>query len=306
MGATLHPVFQRESMIWQSILTANEKLLLLCLNSFLGADGRCFPSIATMSRMTGLSRSTTNRTLALLEDQAIINSQQRYRDDGSQTASDRFLDFDAIPMAKPDPDPAENQGGGVCQNDMGVCQDDMGVCHSETGGVSDWEGGGVSLTHQELSRRTIQKNYLDLFPPTPRSEKKGKKETSKLDPERTVAPPAAAPVAAVDPSKPDPFAAQFAPRPWRENGWGKILPKFCEFMVAGKHIVVDGQMNPKTKAMYHVSNLERDGKWDKLEYLWAEYQASLQPARPKAKLATESYDERVRREMNQHQQREHA
>jgi hypothetical protein len=293
-------------MIWQSILTANEKLLLLCLNSFLGADGRCFPSIATMSRMTGLSRSTTNRTLALLEDQAIINSQQRYRDDGSQTASDRFLDFDAIPMAKPDPDPAENQGGGVCQNDMGVCQDDMGVCHSETGGVSDWEGGGVSLTHQELSRRTIQKNYLDLFPPTPRSEKKGKKETSKLDPERTVAPPAAAPVAAVDPSKPDPFAAQFAPRPWRENGWGKILPKFCEFMVAGKHIVVDGQMNPKTKAMYHVSNLERDGKWDKLEYLWAEYQASLQPARPKAKLATESYDERVRREMNQHQQREHA
>jgi hypothetical protein len=113
-------------------------------------------------------------------------------------------------------------------------------------------------------------------------------------------------VAAVDPSKPDPFAAQFAPRPWRENGWGKILPKFCEFMVAGKHIVVDGQMNPKTKAMYHVSNLERDGKWDKLEYLWAEYQASLQPARPKAKLATESYDDRVRREMNQHQQREHA
>jgi hypothetical protein len=160
------------------------------------------------------------------------------------------------------------------------------------------------VTHQELSRRTIQKNYLDLFPPTPRSEKKGKKETSKLDPERTVAPPAAAPVAAVDPSKPDPFAAQFAPRPWRENGWGKILPKFCEFMVAGKHIVVDGQMNPKTKAMYHVSNLERDGKWDKLEYLWAEYQASLQPAKPKAKLAKESYDERISRLMNQ--QREQA
>ena len=89
MGTTLHPVFQRESMIWQSILTANEKLLLLCLNSFLGADGRCFPSIATMSRMTGLSRSTTHRTLAMLEDQSIIKSKQRYRDDGSQTASDR-------------------------------------------------------------------------------------------------------------------------------------------------------------------------------------------------------------------------
>jgi hypothetical protein len=163
------------------------------------------------------------------------------------------------------------------------------------------------LTHQELSRRTIQKNYLDLFPPTPRSEKKGKKETSKLDPERTVAPPAAAPVAVVDPSRPDPMAAQFAPRPWRENGWGKILPEFCEFMVAGKHILVDGQMNPKTKAMYHVSNLERDGKWDKLEYLWEQYQTSLQPAKPKAKLAKESYDERVDRLMNQmNQQREQA
>jgi hypothetical protein len=293
-------------MIWQSILTANEKLLLLCLNSFLGADGRCFPSIATMSRMTGLSRSTTNRTLALLEDQAIINSQQRYRDDGSQTASDRFLDFDAIPMAKPDPDPAENQGGGVCQNDMGVCQDDMGVCHSETGGVSDWEGGGVSLTHQELSRRTIQKNYLDLFPPTPRSEKKGKKETSKLDPERTVAPPAAAPVAAVDPVKPDPFAAQFAPRPWRDASVpGGLSQGFRDF-VAGQLPKGDGDMNPKAKALRHIMRLERTGEIETLEFYWAEYQASLQPARPKAKLATESYDERVRREMNQHQQREHA
>ena len=304
MGTTLHPVFQRESMIWQSILTANEKLLLLCLNSFLGADGRCFPSIATMSRMTGLSRSTTNRTLALLEDQAIINSQQRYRDDGSQTASDRFLDFDAIPMAKPDPDPAENQGGGVCQNDMGVCQDDMGVCHSETGGVSDWEGGGVSLTHQELSRRTIQKNYLDLFPPTPRSEKKGKKEISKLDPERIVAPPAAAPVAAVDPFLPDPQAAQFAPRPWRDASVpGGLSQEFCDF-VAGRLPKGDGDMHPRTKALRHIKRLERGGETETLEFYWAEYQASLQPAKPKATLAKESYDERVRRLMNQ--QREQA
>jgi hypothetical protein len=295
-------------MIWQSILTANEKLLLLCLNSFLGADGRCFPSIATMSRMTGFSRSTTNRTLAMLEDQAIINSQQRYRDDGSQTASDRFLDFDAIPMAKPDPDPAENQDEGGCQIDMGVCQDDMGVCHSDRGGVSDWEGGGVTVTHQELSRRTIQKNYLDLFPPTPRSEKKGKKETSKLDldPERTVAPSAAAPVAAVDPSRPDPFAAQFAPRPWRDASVpGGVSQGFRDF-VAGQLPKGDGDMHQATKALRYIKNLERKGEIETLDFHWAEYQASLQPAKPKAKLAKESYDERVRRLMNQHQQREHA
>jgi hypothetical protein len=36
-----------------------------------------------------------------------------------------------------------------------------------------------------------------------------------------------------------------------------------------------------------------------LDFYWAEYQTSLQPAKPKAKLAKESYDERVRRLMNQ-------
>ena len=299
MGTTLHPVFQREAMIWQSILTANEKLLLLCLNSFLGADGRCFPSIATMGRMTGFSRSTTNRTLAMLEEQAIIKSKQRYRDDGSQTASDRFLDFDAIPIAKPDPDPTKKQAEGVCQDDRGVCQDDTGGCHSDRGGVSDWEGGGVSLTHLELSRRTIQKNYPDLFPPTPRLEKKVK--ASKLDPEKTVAPPAAAPVAAVDPYRPDVMAAQFAPRPWVENG--KISQDFCDF-VAGRLPKGDGDMHPRYKALRHVQRLQREGDQEALEYLWDDYQASLQPVKPKATLAKDSYDERVRRLMNQ--QREHA
>ena len=300
MGTTLHPVFQRESMIWQSILTANEKLLLLCLNSFLGADGRCFPSIATMSRMTGFSRSTTNRTLAMLEEQAIIKSKQRYRDDGSQTASDRFLDFDAIPIAKPDPDPTKKQAEGVCQDDRGVCQDDTGGCHSDRGGVSDWEGGGVSLTHLELSRRTIQKNYPDLSPPTPRLEKKVK--ASKLDPEKTVAPPAAAPVAAVDPYRPDVMAAQFAPRPWRDASVpGGLSHEFCDF-VGGE--LPEGGMHPRTKGLRHIKGLERTGDIETLEFYWARYQASLQPVKPKATLAKDSYDERVRRLMNQ--QREHA
>jgi hypothetical protein len=158
------------------------------------------------------------------------------------------------------------------------------------------------VTHLELSRRTIQKNYLDLFPPTPRSEKKGKKETSKLDPEKTVAPPAAAPVAAVDPSKLDPFAAQFAPRPWRDASVpGGFSHEFCDF-VGGE--LPEGGMHPRTKGLRHIKGLERTGDNEMLQYYWARYQASLQPAKPKATVAKESYEERVRRLMNQ--QREQA
>jgi hypothetical protein len=160
------------------------------------------------------------------------------------------------------------------------------------------------VTHLELSRRTIQKNYLDLFPPTPRSEKKGKKETSKLDPEKTVAPPAAAPVAAVDPFRLDTQAAQFAPRPWRDASVpGGLSQEFCDF-VAGRLPKGDGDMHPRTKALRHIKGLERKGDIETLQFYWAEYQTSLQPAKPKAVLATESYDDRVRRLMNQ--QREQA
>jgi hypothetical protein len=306
MGATFLPAYQREQIIWESSLSRNEKLLLLCLNSFIGADGRCWPSVETQARMTSLCQRVIYQTRDSLKAKGILQLTDRFRADGGQTSSDQFIDFSAIQThdLDPEPDPktpystAEYAGGGL-QNMQGGLQNMQGA-------PAENAGEGVQNLQTIYPVRTDPDDLSkDLFFIAPvKNEKKVK--TSKLDPERTVAPPAAAPVAAVDPSKPDPFAAQFAPRPWRENGWGKILPKFCEFMVAGKHIVVDGQMNPKTKAMYHVSNLERDGKWDKLEYLWAEYQASLQPARPKAKLATESYDDRVRREMNQHQQREHA
>jgi hypothetical protein len=41
MGTAFLPAYQREQIIWESSLSRNEKLLLLCLNSFIGADGRC-------------------------------------------------------------------------------------------------------------------------------------------------------------------------------------------------------------------------------------------------------------------------
>ena len=63
-------------------------------------------------------------------------------------------------------------------------------------------------------------------------------------------------------------------------------------------------MHPRTKALRHIKGLERKGDIETLQFYWAEYQTSLQPAKPKAVLATESYDDRVRRLMNQ--QREQA
>jgi hypothetical protein len=65
-------------------------------------------------------------------------------------------------------------------------------------------------------------------------------------------------------------------------------------------------MHPRTKALRHIKRLERGGETETLDFYWAEYQASLQPAKPKAAPAKESYEERVNRLMKQHQQRNQA
>jgi hypothetical protein len=306
MGATFLPAYQREQIIWESSLSRNEKLLLLCLNSFIGADGRCWPSVETQARMTSLCQRVIYQTRDSLKAKGILQLTDRFRADGGQTSSDQFIDFGAIQTndLDPEPDPklprptAEYAGGGL-QNMQGVLQ-------NMQGGPAESAGEGVQNLQTIYPVRTDPDDLSkDLFFTAPvKSEKKVK--TSKLDPERTVAPPAAAPVAAVDPVKPDPFAAQFAPRPWRDASVpGGLSQGFRDF-VAGQLPKGDGDMNPKAKALRHIMRLERTGEIETLEFYWAEYQASLQPARPKAKLATESYDDRVRREMNQHQQREHA
>jgi hypothetical protein len=172
------------------------------------------------------------------------------------------------------------------------------------GAPAEYAGEGVQNLQTIYPVRTDPDDLSkDLFFIAPvKSEKKVK--TSKLDPERTVAPPAAAPVAAVDPFRPDPMAAQFAPRPWRDASVpGGLSQEFCDF-VAGRLPKGDGDMHPRTKALRHIKRLERGGETETLEFYWAEYQSSLQPAKPKATLAKESYDERVRRLMNQ--QREQA
>jgi hypothetical protein len=304
MGTTFLPAYQREQMIWESSLSRNEKLLLLCLNSFIGADGRCWPSVETQARMTSLCQRVIYQTRDSLKAKGILQLTDRFRADGGQTSSDQFIDFGAIQTndLDPEPDPklprptAEYAGGGL-QNMQGVLQNMQGA-------PAEYAGEGVQNLQTIYPVRTDPDDLSkDLFFIAPvKSEKKVK--TSKLDPERTVAPPAAAPVAAVDPFLPDPQAAQFAPRPWRDASVpGGLSQEFCDF-VAGRLPKGDGDMHPRTKALRHIKRLERGGETETLEFYWAEYQSSLQPAKPKATLAKESYDERVRRLMNQ--QREQA
>ena len=304
MGTAFLPAYQREQIIWESSLSRNEKLLLLCLNSFIGADGRCWPSVETQARMTSLCQRVIYQTRDSLKAKGILQLTDRFRADGGQTSSDQFIDFGAIQTndLDPEPDPklprptAEYAGGGL-QNMQGVLQ-------NMQGGPAESAGEGVQNLQTIYPVRTDPDDLSkDLFFIAPvKNEKKVK--TSKLDPERTVAPPAAAPVAAVDPFRPDPMAAQFAPRPWRDASVpGGVSQGFRDF-VAGQLPKGDGDMHQATKALRYIKNLERKGEIETLDFHWSEYQASLQPAKPKAKLAKESYDERVRRLMNQ--QREQA
>lgn len=60
--------------------SANEKLILIALARYTDAEGRCFPSIPTIQRVTGLSRSSVIRGINKLVDEnhlARIPSMQR-------------------------------------------------------------------------------------------------------------------------------------------------------------------------------------------------------------------------------------
>ena len=304
MGTTFLPAYQREQIIWESSLSRNEKLLLLCLNSFIGADGRCWPSVETQARMTSLCQRVIYQTRDSLKAKGILQITDRFRADGGQTSSDQFIDFSAIQTHDLDPEPDPKLPHPTAEYAGGPLQNMQGGLQKMQGAPAENAGEGVQNLQTIYPVRTDPDDLSkDLFfIASVKSEKKVK--TSKLDPERTVAPPAAAPVAAVDPSKPDPFAAQFAPRPWRDASVpGGLSQEFCDF-VAGRLPKGDGDMHPRTKALRHIKRLERGGETETLEFYWAEYQTSLQPAKPKATRAKESYDERMHQLMNQ--QREQA
>ncbi len=88
--------YQREQIIWESNLTGNEKLLLLSLNSFVDANGECWPGQELLARMCSFTDRTIRNLCKQLEAKSIIQRHRRFNNQGFRT-SDRFsILFDSI------------------------------------------------------------------------------------------------------------------------------------------------------------------------------------------------------------------
>lgn len=88
--------FQRDNLIWGCCLKPNEKLVLHCLNSFMGSDGKCWPKQQRLADMTSFSRKTVISILQGLESQGIIRTHQRTRASGGKSSKDYFVDWAAL------------------------------------------------------------------------------------------------------------------------------------------------------------------------------------------------------------------
>lgn len=89
--------FDREKLIYDSDLLPRERHILLAINSFVGADGQCFPKQSTIAEMTGYRREAVNRVVKDLEAQGLISIKHQYRPKGrGQTSNRYFVNWDAI------------------------------------------------------------------------------------------------------------------------------------------------------------------------------------------------------------------
>ena len=94
--------FDREQLIWHSSLSTNETILLLALNSFVDANGECWPGQELLARRCKFSDRTVRTTCKKLEEKGVITRNHRQSKLGQRT-SDKFkVLFSAIPSQPED------------------------------------------------------------------------------------------------------------------------------------------------------------------------------------------------------------
>lgn len=69
-----------QAMAWAvgQKLPTKEKFLLIMLANYADAEGKCWPSYATLAEETGMARSTVAATLKALEDSGMLSVRQRF------------------------------------------------------------------------------------------------------------------------------------------------------------------------------------------------------------------------------------
>jgi len=149
----------RYQSIWGAPLSANEKLLLLALMRFVGADGECWPGIKRISEMCSFSESVVRRSIAMLEASNCITRSTRFDQAGRQTSNLYKVNFDALESL------SNRQGEGV-KSTGGGCQIDRGEGVKSTGGgcQSDTQTNPINLfrrTNPKEKRKETRQDFRE-------------------------------------------------------------------------------------------------------------------------------------------------
>ena len=95
------PHYHRTWAIWRADLSANETLLMLALNEYVDADGRCFPSQVTLAKMTKLTERSVRTHMARLVERDLIVREKQAKKGGGWHYRYR-LKWESFPESRPE------------------------------------------------------------------------------------------------------------------------------------------------------------------------------------------------------------
>jgi hypothetical protein len=102
---------------WRQCVPSTPKLVLLALADAADDEGRCWPSVATLSIKARASTRTVRRAIQVLLDQCLITVEPRYRPDGSCSSNAYRLTMQGGDKLSPAPVSADSTPGHGCQGD---------------------------------------------------------------------------------------------------------------------------------------------------------------------------------------------
>jgi hypothetical protein len=85
--------FDRERLIWDSAICPTQKLVLLAINQFLGANDCCWPAIGTIAKMTGYNDRTVTAHINQLVAKGLVIKIPRRNELGMQISNNYRLNW---------------------------------------------------------------------------------------------------------------------------------------------------------------------------------------------------------------------
>jgi hypothetical protein len=268
--------YDRENLIWGSDLQANEKLFLLALNSFVDANGECYPGLELLARMTGFTERTARNIRDRLKAKCIITTNRRHTDKGWRT-SDRYkVDFSTLSSL-----PEISSTGNQCLPENGVVlpeNDDKPTGKSLQSLPEGFSRDLSSINYPERSTQLEQgSGEQKNFTPSPvpsRSQPEAGEDllTSTL---RKL-------VHCTDDYTPSALRMElrFTPLPWLDD-LRMVDPEFAKYV--GKEVCPSSPMNLRNSQGYVENAIQSVSRLRKVIGLWQDYIAKDSKTTPTPK-----------------------